>query len=276
MRYFQTTVWLLISWTLLPGTARADGPAGLAAGQGNQGPWWMQQTAITKNGKLDLKAKPWWPRASRLKLGESFVVDAQGDAKGHMLVRRENCKLRSGKQVEAIVWVIDDDRDGSIPAGGDKDSDCYVVDYGCNGVPDVVLDWIDDDGDNEPDEMDIRYFVDGELRYAWFGIDLDDDGSMWSLTGYEYGGPSFFEGDPYGDAMIYMNKLNTEQGTWSPISECPFAFYDTDADGYSEVVVRVSAVPIGYDTDVDPDFANDYRRFREPWNPVPRRMNSQS
>ena len=39
-----------------------------------------------------------------------------------------------------------------------------------------MVDYLDDDGDGEPDEMDIRYFSDGQLRLAWFGVDLDDDG----------------------------------------------------------------------------------------------------
>lgn len=251
---------------------------GLLAGQGGQGPWWMQQTAMTMDGKLDLTDKPWWNRAAGLEVGDGFLVKAGGQVVGDrnrgagmhipaaaMLVRRERIRNRS-RELEAIVWVIDDDEDNSVVAGGDQDSDCYVVDYDCDGVVDRIVDYIDDDGDDDPDEMDIRYFVGGELRYCWFGTDLDDDSVMWSLTGYEYGGPSFFEADPYGDGMIYMNKLNSEQGTWSPISECPFAFYDTDDDGFSEVVARVSAVPIDYDTSVDPDYANDYSRFRAPWS----------
>ncbi|MFA6241931.1 MAG: hypothetical protein WC655_13435, partial [Candidatus Hydrogenedentales bacterium] len=111
-------------------------------------------------------------------------------------------------------------------------------------------------------------FVDGELRYCWFGMDLDDDSAMWSLAGYEYGGPSFFESDPYGDSMIYMNKLDTESGGWAPISECPFAFYDTDKDGQTEVVIRCSAVPLSYDRNADPDYANDYAHFAAPWKPA--------
>ena len=47
-------------------------------------------------------------------------------------------------------------------------------------------------------------------------MDLDDDSLMWSLRGYEYGGPSFFEADPYGDGMIYMNTLNTDEGSGNP------------------------------------------------------------
>jgi hypothetical protein len=241
--------------------------AALKLGQGGQGPWWMQATALTATGGLRLDDKPWWDQAMALEAGESFLID---DGKG--LVRREIVEDRSGKSHDAIVWVIDDDEDGSLAEGGDRDSDCYVADYDRDGLVDRMVDYIDDDGDNDPDEMDIRYFVDGELRYCWFGVDLDDDSAMWSLSGYEYGGPSFFESDPYGDSMIYMNKLDTETGGWLPISECPFAFYDTDGDGQSEVVVRCSAVPISYDTDVDPDYANDYSHFAAPWNPALRHM----
>ncbi len=228
------------------------------AGEGHTGPWWMQQTALTQDGQpaIALKDRPWLPRAANLQLGESFVLGVSGLSSPSMLVRRESFKDRSNNVVEAIVWVIDDDEDGSVAIGGDRDSDCYIADYGGDGVVDRMVDYIDDDGDGDPDEMDIRYFVDGALRNAWFGIDLDDDSSMWSLAGYEYGGPSYFESDPYGDNIFYMNKLNPNRGTWIPISECPFSFYDTDGDGYSEVVVRVSAVPLDYDRDKHPDYAN--------------------
>ncbi len=245
--------------------ADVDDP--LTLGDGASGPWWMAHTSLTESGGLRLDGMPWWDRAVALELGDSFLLED-----GRCLVRRESFKVRSGKTVDAIVWVLDDDEDGSLENGGDTDSDCYVADYGRDGAVDRIVDYIDDDGDGDPDEMDIRYFVGGELRYCWFGVDIDDDGVMWSLRGYEYGGPSFFESDPYGDSMIYMNKLDTETGGWSPISECPFAFYDTDNDGFSEVVVRCSAVPLRYDTDTDPDYANDYGRFAAPWSPVLRTM----
>jgi len=251
---------------LLFGSGCAGLPKSKSAGQGADGPWWMQQTALTTQGAMTLKDEPWWPKAQALKVGESFVVEGEGEAAGRMLVRREKFKNRSGKELEGIVWVIDDDADGSIRQGGDEDSDCYVADYGGDGVPDRMVDWIDNDGDNDADEMDIRYFVKGELRQVWCGMDIDDDSLMWSLRGYEYGGPSFFEADPYGDSMIYMNKFNPQHGVWTTVSECPFSFYDTDADNQSEIVVRISAVPIDYDTGIDPDYANDARRYRGEWS----------
>lgn len=246
--------------------AWADEPA-LRCGEGDKGPWWMAATRLTPSGGLRLDGKPWWGEAIGLEVGASIMVD---DGRG--LVRRELVEDRAGTERDAIVWVIDDDEDGSAASGGDEDSDCYVVDYERDGLVDRMVDYIDNDGDGDPDEMDIRYFVDGELRYCWFGMDLDDDSAMWSLRGYEYGGPSFFESDPYGDNMIYMNKFNTAEGTWSPISECPFAFYDTDADGQSEIAVRCSAVPLRYDRDTDPDYANDYSHFAAPWHPMLKRM----
>lgn len=258
--------WLILALSLagsgcqiLPGMNRH-----MTAGQDGGGPWWMRETALTTDGKFDLKAKSWWPRACRLKAGESFLIDVPGSDSPAMLVRRETFK-KGNREIEAIVWIIDDDRDGSVLKGGDRDSDCYVADYGPDGVVDRMVDYIDNDNDNDPDEMDIRYFVNGALNYCWFGMDLDDDNLMWSLVGYEYGGPSFFEGDPYGNGMIFMNKFNPNKGSWSPISECPFAFYDTDGDGQSEVVVRVSAVPIKYDKDRFPDYANT--QYGEPWSP---------
>ncbi|MBN1492392.1 MAG: hypothetical protein JXA69_20940 [Phycisphaerae bacterium] len=230
----------------------------------------MRETALTQDGQFDLRTKAWWSQAAELKVGEQFIVGAEGDAAGRMLVRRERLRNRN-KEVEAIVWVIDDDGDGSLQAGGDRHSDCYVVDYGGDGVVDRMVDYIDNNGDKIPDEMDIRYFVDGELRQVWCGLDLDGDGAMWDLAGYEYSG-DFFKSDPYGDNMIYMNKFNPEDGTWVPISECPFAFYDTDGDGQSEVTIRISAVPLAYDAATDPDYANDAARYRGVWGPEHRRM----
>ena len=244
--------------------------AGLAAGQDVKGPWWMRETALTREGKLDLTSKPWWPRAAGLRVGEQFIVDAQGEAKDRMLVRRERITTRDGKTVEAIVWVIDDGGDGSALRGGDQINDCYVADYNGDGVVDRMVDWIDNDNDGVPDEMDIRYFTNGALNYCWFGADYDHDGKMWSLAGYEYGGPSFFEADPYGNNMIWMNKFDPTRGTWGPISECPFAFYDTDGDGESEVVVRVSAVPLDYDRSEHPDYANN--QYVDKWKPSLERM----
>ena len=134
-----------------------------------------------------------------------------------------------------------------------------------------MVDYIDTDGDGKPDEMDIRYFAGGLLRIAWFGVDLDKDGHMWSLANYEYSG-GFFRSDPYGNNMIYANKYDPERKEWVPISECPFAFYDTDGDGESEAVVRVSAVPLGFDPRREPDGGNSLFSYATPFHKRMRNM----
>ncbi len=278
MRLQRTTVAgrlvLAVSAAMVSASAIAGCSAGwgrgLDAGQEARGYWSMRVTAMTRDGALDLKARPWWPQAAGLKLNEQFAVNVEGAPPDAMLVRREQVTTRSGKVLEAIVWVIDDDYDGSLGRGGDQVNDCYVVDYGCDGIVDRMVDWMDNNYDGVPDEMDIRYFTNGRLNNCWFGMDFDGDGKMWSLTGYEYGGPSFFEADPYGNNMIYMNKFNPNLGRWSPISECPFAFYDTDGDGQSEEVVRFSAVPLDYDIAAHPDYANS--SYALPWKDELERM----
>ena len=70
----------------------------LKAGEDAQGPWWMKETAMTRDGIFPvLKDKPWWPKAAALKTGESFIVE-EGPGKGRELVRAERIHgpLREG------------------------------------------------------------------------------------------------------------------------------------------------------------------------------------
>ncbi|MBN2292378.1 MAG: hypothetical protein JXM70_08135, partial [Pirellulales bacterium] len=168
-------VMILVGFFVLPSPVRSGEKAGS---------WWEAETAMGKDGLLEIGNKPWWQRAKKLKAGEHFVVKSAEPGGGSMLVRRERWKSR-GKTQEAIVWVIDDD--GDFRPGdkdGDKDNDCYVADYGGDGKVDRMVDYIDNDKDGKPDEMDIRYFVDGCMRRAWFGVDLDKDGHMWNISQY--------------------------------------------------------------------------------------------
>jgi len=226
--------------------------------------WWKAETALSGEGTLSLADEAWWAEARALGPGQHKMLRSAHVGGGRMLVRRERTTVK-GKVLDRLVWVIDDD--GDMPAGaadGDTDSDCYVVDYGADGTVDRMVDYIDNDGDGDADEMDIRYFHKGQLRIAWFGFDLDDDNKMWSLADYEYD-RNFFRSDPYGESMICAGKYDPENRRWTPISECPFAFYDTDGDGFSEAVVRVSAVPLGFDPNRERDPGNSLFRPSQPF-----------
>jgi hypothetical protein len=120
--------WLISGICLLAAASwlagRSAQPVPLRAGQESLGPWWMRQTMLTPDGRFpSLKSRRWWKKAMALKPGESFVPDAGGEAKDRMLVRREILTLH-GQPVDTIIWVIDDDGNGSALAGGDRSSDC--------------------------------------------------------------------------------------------------------------------------------------------------------
>jgi len=240
--------------------------------------WWEAETAMRPGGTLALTKKPWWERAQAMKVGEQLTLQSDLPGGGAMLVRRERLKLRWGygrrkpSEEDVLVWVIDDDGDlRPGDADGDTDSDCYVVDYEADGDVDRMVDYLDHDGDDRADEMDIRYFDDGHLRIAWFGVDLDGDGHLWSVINYEYGG-GFFRSDPYGDNLVYANKYDPQRNAWVPISECPFAFYDTDGDRQSEAVVRVSAVPLDFDPQTELDPGNSLFDYTTPFTERMRAM----
>jgi hypothetical protein len=254
--------------TLVVVTLLASAPMpGLLRGAEVAGAWWERETAMKLGGILDLKDKTWWSRAKALTPGEHFGLHSDLPGGGRMLIRRETRTRRGGKPQDAIVWIIDDD--GDMPpdaAEGDRKNDCYVVDYDGDGLVDRMVDYIDSDGDGKPDEMEIRYFQDGQLRIAWFGVDLDRRGRTWNLENYQYSG-DFFGSYPYGNAMIYANRYDPERDRWWPISECPFAFHDAVGKGQSEAVVRISAVPLSFDPQKDPDLGNAGFNYRAPFSP---------
>ena len=224
------------------------------------------------DGRIALASRPWWQRAQALAVGEHFIVQSTQPGGGRMLVRREQWTTR-GKPQPVIVWVIDDDGDmRPDDKDGDKDSDCYVADYDADGTVDRMVDYLDNNADGKPDEMEIRYFDNGRLRRAWFGMDLDGDGHMWKIDRYEYPPGSFFECDAYGDNMIYFNGYDAARRAWFPASECPFAFHDTDGDGQSEAVVRVSGVPLSFDPASNKDPANDVNYSSAPRTDATRDM----
>jgi hypothetical protein len=242
------------------------------SGQTPAGAWWEAETAMDQDGRIALAARPWWQRAQALAVGEHFLIQSTQPDGGRMLVRREQWTTR-GKPQPVIVWVIDDDGDmRPDDKDGDKDSDCYVADYDADGTVDRMVDYLDNNADGKPDEMEIRYFDNGRLRRAWFAMDLDGDGHMWKIDRYEYPPGSFFECDAYGDNMIYFNGYDAQRRAWFPASECPFAFYDTDRDGQSEAVVRVSGVPLSFDPASNKDPANDVNYSSAPRTDATRDM----
>lgn len=59
--------------------------------------WYMRETAMSKDGRLTLLDKPWWPRPKQLAEGESFTMDLNHDGRADNVVMRKD-----GSIIEAI------------------------------------------------------------------------------------------------------------------------------------------------------------------------------
>ncbi len=140
-----------------------------------------------------------------------------------------------------IVEAIDDS--GHAKTIWNEADTAYVVSYKGSGIVDRMVVYTDNNQDGKADEMEIRYYQDGYLRYAWFGENFDNDGvQIFHLTNWQYDSNQFAS-KFRGNVMIYINKYNPITKTWIPLSECPFAFYDPNHDGLGEIVVRAAVQP---------------------------------
>ncbi len=218
-------------------------------------PWYMQETAMSADGRLTFLNKPWWPRAQKLREGESFTLDLNHDGRPDTLIERKDGD---------IVEVIDDSgRATDLPRN--RGSAAYVVSLKGTGVVDRMLVYIDNDGDGKADETELRHYRDGYLRYVWVSENYDHDGAdVFVLKNWSYVGGNDFRNKFRGNVEIYLNKFDPRTGGWVPLSECPFIFQDTDHDGHSDVVVRVSAAPLNSNAGKDPDYANHYEYMWAP------------
>ncbi|MGH9449861.1 MAG: hypothetical protein ACRD11_04890 [Terriglobia bacterium] len=211
-------------------------------------PWYMRETAMTRDGRLTFLNKPWWPRAKRLAEGGSFTLDLNHDGRPDTLITR-----RDGNIIEAI------DDSGHAANIWNKADTAYVVSYHGTGIVDRMVVYTDNHHDGKADEMEIRYYKSGYLRYAWFGENYDNDSAqIFHLTNWQYDGKQF-QSKFRGNVMIYLNKYNPQTQSWTPLSECPFAFWDPNHDGLGEIVFRAATAPVESIKGNDLDYANNYQ-----------------
>src|SRR6185312_5642050 len=145
--------------------------------------------------------------------GKSFPLDLNKDGKPDTLIER-----RDGN----IIEIIDDSGRASDIANNKADA-AYVVSYKGTGLVDRMIVYIDNDGDGKADEMEIRHYQDGYLRYAWFGENYDHDGiQIFDLKDWSYAGNNG-NNKFRGNLQIYLNKYDPKTKAWVPLSECPFA-----------------------------------------------------
>ncbi|MGQ9651812.1 MAG: DUF4861 family protein, partial [Phycisphaerae bacterium] len=197
--------------------------------------------------------------------GERVLVDRNGDGKNDEAWYIDTAYRHNDRVRPLLVRAIDEDGDLDSWMGPDLDSDLYVADWKTDGTVDVVLDYQDNDGDNDIDEMafyfymtEHPYFGKDVLR-VWWGSDDGDDNLLWYDIDYAYDQPTCqYRCHFSGDESFVAFGLRIEDNEWVSAFENPFLFYDPDGDTCSEVVLRIEGQgnqvrAIRYSFDADDD-----------------------
>jgi len=199
------------------------------------------------------------------KPGQRLFIDRNGDGKNDEVWYIDTAARHMRHTRPVLVRVIDEDGDLDETKGGDLDSDLYVADWRADGKVDCVLDYQDNDGDNDLDEMGCYYwakrygYIGGPALLAWWSRDDGDDNLLWYDVSCTYSQPRCqYRCHFSGDEQLVEFGIKEGLERWVPIFENPFLFYDPDGDGCAEVVLRVSGQEehvesIRYSFDVDDD-----------------------
>jgi hypothetical protein len=234
---------LVVCWAFVA-AAEKNIARPLKPGEENRGPWWMKQTALTPEGLMpSLKTKSWWKKVAGLKVGEELLWKEGKAEQENMLVRIAQVKDKNGQQIEVLVWVIDDDEDGSLKKGGDFHDDCYVYDFFRDGKVDFMVDYADENKDGQADFMEVRFFDRGRLTRAWIAFDYDRLGEMIRISDPADLISSELEFNLSGNKAYYQVRYEPQKLGWVPDSLYPLASLDPDGNGLSEKLFRVNLKP---------------------------------
>lgn len=204
----------------------------------NNEQYWNQNLSLLP---LRLPPPPFWAKITYIDL------DKDGDPDILQTITINNFPVQ---------WIDDDDdmKEGDI--SGDTDSDCLMIDrnkdgfYG--GATDLIIDWNDENGDNNADMQviaDQLSLTENDFYPGHYLIMLDPDGdkifnyidwNTFKLEAWDHSGTSKFYKDYHGTSMFLKNHVPTfAQEDLSLNWENPFLFFDTDNDGQTEIAIRV-------------------------------------
>lgn len=166
-----------------------------------------------------------------------------------------------------VLWIDDDDDMSSSDTEGDTDNDCLLInrnrDVQYGGLGDLIIDWVDNDGDGKADMQVVADNPAKRTEKAWpYGhymwvLDTDKDNvfnyidwNTFRIEGWVRNGLSDFFLDYSGKSAFL--KTHVASYTMDNLKlnwENPFLFYDPDNDGLSEMAVRLVDPPAFTDGD---------------------------
>ena len=203
-------------------------------------------------------------KVKALPAGERLLVDTNGDGKNDELWFIDNNPKHTIARRPILVRVLDEDGDLDT-TGPDTDSDLYLADWQADGTIDAVVDYHDQDADNDVDQMGIYFgeyqkpWTDKNQVKVWWSHDIGDDNQLWHHIDYTYDQTTCqYRSHFGGDEVFYQFALAGEATQWQNVFEDPFAFYDADNDHCSEEALRINAVghevsSLRYSMDADND-----------------------
>lgn len=155
-----------------------------------------------------------------------------------------------------VLWIDDDDDMKWSDLEGDTDSDCLLIDknkdgrYG--GMGDLIIDWVDNNGDGKADMQIVVDYPAVRTALAWpnghymIVLDTDKDNifnyidwNLFEIKAWDRSGISDFFLDYSGKSAFL--KIHAATYTMDNLKlnwENPFLFYDPDDDGLSEMAIR--------------------------------------
>lgn len=239
---------VLLIGPAIRGPDRVTAPVAVASDVSTPGvpSWWEEETAPTGN-VVSLAQRDWYKQLLTVAPGTLVQVDRDGDGDPDILALRDGLVTR--------VVIDDNDSMAMVDPAGDSIDDCWLIDLDSDGLLDRMIDYIDEDSDGRADKMEVRYYVAGELRWGWFWEDLDGDQLMWALDSTFL--PNAGVTDMQGNNLFYANKFDIVSQAWVAIGECPFAFYDEDADGFTDECIRFCVCANASECSQDIDYGNN-------------------
>ena len=178
------------------------------------------------------------------------LVDINGDGKPDLIysVTRDNIP---------VLWIDDDGDMTWNDIEGDTKNDCLLIDRNRDGIyggqGDLIIDWVDIDGDGKADLQIVAEYPPLRTGEVWpnghymIVMDLDHDDIFnyinWNtmqIHSWDKSGIADFYTDYSGQtAFLKIHaatyNMNDVRLNW----ETPFLFYDEDGDGLSEMAIRL-------------------------------------
>ncbi|MDD3061295.1 MAG: DUF4861 family protein [Massilibacteroides sp.] len=171
--------------------------------------------------------------------GKRHYVDCDDDGKPDEVWFIDTDIRHTTERSPLLVRAIDRDKDMSENGEPDLDNDLYIVDWHADGKIDAIIEYIDNDGDQDVDIMHMFFYDENYGLRVWWCRDDGDDNLLWYNVDYAYfQNLCEFKTHFGGDESFACMYISPGDDHWTPFLENPFFFYDEDKDGITEEVLR--------------------------------------